>query len=117
MKPTPSQTIGPFFAVAMEDVSPGGPLRVGGGVFDGDGEPVSDAMLELWDGEHFARALTNEDGRWSLETGQPPHEYIAVSIFARGLLQRLVTRMYIEPGATTWTHDIHLQGDTEFFDL
>jgi protocatechuate 3,4-dioxygenase alpha subunit len=117
MKPTPSQTIGPFFGVAMKDDSPGGPLRIGGGVFDGDGAPVSDALLELWDGEHFARALTNEDGRWSVNTEQPPHGYIAVSIFARGLLQRLVTRIYLDPSAATWTGDIHLQGETEFFDV
>jgi protocatechuate 3,4-dioxygenase alpha subunit len=117
MKPTPSQTIGPFFAVAMEDESPGGPLQIAGVLFDGDGEPVSDAMLELWDGEHFVRALTNEDGRWAVTTGEPPHGYIAVSIFARGLLQRLVTRIYPEPSAATWTCDIHLQGETVFFDV
>src|SRR4051794_12853106 len=117
MKPTPSQTIGPFFAVAMGDESPGGELRIGGGVFDGDGQPVSDAMLELWDGEHFARALTNEDGRWAVATAHPPDDYIAVSLFARGLLQRLVTRIYLEPGAATWNFDIHLQGETVFFDV
>jgi protocatechuate 3,4-dioxygenase, alpha subunit len=117
MKPTPSQTIGPFFAVGMKDESPGGPLRIGGRVFDGEGEPVGDAMIELWDGRHFARALTGDDGRWSVETGHPPHGYVAVSIFARGLLQRLVTRIYPEPGAATCTHHIHLQGETEFFDV
>jgi protocatechuate 3,4-dioxygenase alpha subunit len=117
VRPTPSQTIGPFFAVGIEDESPGGPLRIGGGVFDGAGEPVADAMIELWDGEHFARALTKKDGQWSVETGHPPHGYIAVSIFARGLLQRLVTRIHPEPGAAAWTHDIHLQGETEFFDV
>jgi protocatechuate 3,4-dioxygenase alpha subunit len=117
MKPTPSQTIGPFFAVAMEDESPGGPLRLDGRVLDGEDRPVSDAMLELWDGEHFARALTNGEGRWSVATEEPPGDYIAVSIFARGLLQRLVTRMYVEPGVTAWTFDIHLQGETVFYDL
>jgi protocatechuate 3,4-dioxygenase alpha subunit len=117
MKLTPSQTIGPFFAVAMEDESPGGPLRIGGRVFDGKGEPVPDAMIELWDGGHFARALTGPEGRWSIATEEPPHGYFAVSIFARGLLQRLVTRIYPEPGAATSTHDIHLQGETVFFDV
>jgi protocatechuate 3,4-dioxygenase alpha subunit len=131
MKPTPSQTIGPFFGFAMEDESPGGPLRVSGRVLDGDGVPVNDAMLELWDGQHFARALTNDDGRWSAVTQRPTGPYIAVSVFARGLLQRLVTRIYFEPAAALhptliareeqdgWEWDIHLQGDREtvFFAL
>jgi protocatechuate 3,4-dioxygenase alpha subunit len=130
MKPTPSQTIGPFFAVAMEDESPGGTFRIGGGVFDGDGKPVSDAMIELWDGRHFARALTDDQGRWSAETEEPSGDYVAMSIFARGLLQRLVTRIYLEPSAETahptliakkhtdgWACDINLQGETVFFDV
>jgi protocatechuate 3,4-dioxygenase alpha subunit len=54
-----------------------------------------------------------------------------VSVFARGLLQRLVTRIYFEPAAAFhptlvareeqdgWEWDIHLQGDREtvFFAL
>jgi protocatechuate 3,4-dioxygenase, alpha subunit len=88
-----------------------------GSVLDGAGEAVVDAMLEFWqstvvDGRSsatapswngFARALTGPDGRYRLLTLKPgpldgpggseaPH--IDVSIFARGLLQRLVTRIY-----------------------
>jgi protocatechuate 3,4-dioxygenase alpha subunit len=131
VKPTPSQTIGPFFAFALEHEDSGGPLRIGGTVFDGAGEPVNDALLELWDGRHFARALTDAEGRWSVATEQPDGEYIAVSVFARGLLQRLVTRVYLDspsaPDPTLvakeeedgWKWDIHLQGDREtvFFAL
>jgi protocatechuate 3,4-dioxygenase alpha subunit len=121
MRATPSQTIGPFFAVAMENESPGGPLRLSGRVVDGEGAPVSDAMLELWDGRHFARALTDDDGRWSVATQEPEGEYIAVSLFARGLLQRLVTRVYLDAGrapdpslvATDGTWEIRLQGERE----
>jgi protocatechuate 3,4-dioxygenase alpha subunit len=125
VKPTPSQTIGPFFGVGMEDESPGGPLRLAGRVLDGDGAPVADAMLEFWDGEHFARALTDSDGRWSVATQEPPGGYFAVSIFARGLLQRLATRVYLDADlaphaslvATDGTWDVHLQGETVFFAL
>jgi protocatechuate 3,4-dioxygenase alpha subunit len=131
VNPTPSQTIGPFFSFALEHEDSGGPLRIGGTVFDGAGEPVNDALLELWDGRHFARALTDAEGRWSVATDQPDGEYIAVSVFARGLLQRLVTRVYFNADAAPdptllareeqdgWRFDIHLQGDREtvFFAL
>jgi protocatechuate 3,4-dioxygenase alpha subunit len=127
VKPTPSQTIGPFFAFAMEDEDSGGPLRIGGTVFDGEGAPVDDALVELWDGRHFARALTDSEGRWSVATEEPEGHYIAVSVFARGLLQRLVTRVYFDAAlapdpslvANRGQWDIHLQGDREtvFFAL
>jgi protocatechuate 3,4-dioxygenase alpha subunit len=121
MSATPSQTIGPFFGFAMENEDSGGPLRLCGRVLDGEGEPVSDAMLEFWDGRHFARALTDDEGRWSVATEEPQGEYIAVSVFARGLLQRLVTRVYLDVAlapdlslvAKGGKWDVHLQGDRE----
>ena len=53
--PTPSQTVGPFFHDALLDedrselVSPDHPeaVRIEGTVYDGAGEPVSDAMVEM----------------------------------------------------------------------
>jgi protocatechuate 3,4-dioxygenase, alpha subunit len=115
---TPSQTVGPFFRFGVEWMAPAGtppsgaPVVVTGTVSDGDGRPVSDAMLETWqaDGQGrfgewgFARCLTDADGGYRLSTVKPgrvlaadgtrqaPH--IDVSVFARGLLQRLVTRIY-----------------------
>jgi protocatechuate 3,4-dioxygenase, alpha subunit len=131
MSATPSQTIGPFFAVGLEHEDSGGPLRIAGTVFDGEDAPVDDALIELWDGAHFARALTDSKGRWSVATEEPVGAYIAVSVFARGLLQRLVTRVYLDPAAAphptliarkdgnAWEWDIHLQGgeETVFFAL
>jgi protocatechuate 3,4-dioxygenase alpha subunit len=125
--PTPGQTIGPFFRFGMawmdahDLVEPGAPgaVVVTGRIFDGDGVPLRDAMVEIWqadaDGSFdggevapgtwsgFGRALTDADGRYRFTTVRPgavgpgaaPH--IDVTIFARGLLQRLVTRMYL-PG-------------------
>jgi protocatechuate 3,4-dioxygenase alpha subunit len=127
MKPTPSQTIGPFFAVALgrEEMVADGPVRIEGTVLDGAGEPVDDAYLELWDGQHFGRCPTDSRGRFSFTTVEPDGPYIAVSVFARGLLQRLVTRIYLDAGAApdpslvaraengAWRFDIHLQGERE----
>jgi protocatechuate 3,4-dioxygenase, alpha subunit len=135
LEPTPSQTIGPFFHDALLDedrsglVSPDHPeaIRIEGAVYDGAGEPVSDAMVEIWqangagryndpedDREElpldpetfsgFGRSGTDADGRFSFVTVKPgpvpapdgrtqaPH--IMVSVFARGLLKRVVTRIY-----------------------
>ena len=129
---TPSQTIGPFFAVGLcwadgpEVVAEGTPgaVWVGGRVIDGAGEPVPDALVETWqaDGQGrfahpddprgsgaggfwgFGRCATDAEGRWAVRTVKPgplpapdggleaPH--IDVSVFARGLLHRLVTRVY-----------------------
>jgi protocatechuate 3,4-dioxygenase alpha subunit len=128
VKPTPSQTIGPFFAVALghEEMVAGGPLRIEGTVFDGKGEPVPDAYIELWDGVRLGRCPTDADGRFSFTTVEPDGPYIAVSVFARGLLQRLVTRIYLDADAApepslvalredggVHRFDIHLQGERE----
>jgi protocatechuate 3,4-dioxygenase alpha subunit len=128
LRPTPSQTIGPFFAVALgrEEMAADGPLRIEGTVFDGAGEPVRDAYLELWDGVRFGRCPTDADGAFSFVTVEPAGSYIAVSVFARGLLQRLVTRIYLDADAApdpslvalgedggVHRFDIHLQGDRE----
>jgi protocatechuate 3,4-dioxygenase alpha subunit len=185
---TPSQTVGPFFAYCLtpkaygyaeiitndlltEDAA-GERIRIEGRVFDGDGQPVSDAMIEIWqadgDGRYphtadrrarpntrfkgFGRSNTNGEGRYSFTTVKPgpvlgpngamqaPH--VNVNVFARGLLNRLFTRIYFEGEAAnatdpilklvpedargtlvarragqgseaTYTFDIHLQGKNE----
>ena len=102
------------------------PRRTGGPgrVVDGAGEPVPDAVLELWSGTTFTRALTDADGRYRCATTGP---VVDVSIFARGLLQRLVTRIVFEgsddptlqavPDGDGFRFDVHLQGpeETTFF--
>ena len=119
---TPSQTIGPFFAVGLcwpdgpDVVAEGTPgaVMVGGRVFDGAGEPVPDALVETWQADPegrftprfrgFGRCPTDAEGRWAVRTVKPgplpapdggleaPH--LNVSVFARGLLNRVVTRVY-----------------------
>jgi protocatechuate 3,4-dioxygenase alpha subunit len=119
---TPSQTIGPFFAVALiwpdgpevvPDGTPGA-VRIGGRVLDGAGDPVADALVETWQADPagrftsgfrgFGRSATDGEGRWAVRTVKPgplpapgggveaPH--LDVSVFARGLLHRVVTRIY-----------------------
>jgi protocatechuate 3,4-dioxygenase alpha subunit len=110
---TPSQTIGPFFHFGLGWMAPagsagqvppggGGGIEITGTVYDGAEVPVPDAMVEFWHAAHFERCMTGPDGSYRVVTAKPsaadreaPH--IDVSIFARGLLQRLVTRVYF-PG-------------------
>jgi protocatechuate 3,4-dioxygenase alpha subunit len=109
---TPSQTVGPFFAIGLgatvgarvvPEGTPGA-VRISGQVFDGDGKAVPDAIVELWQPEGVGRCATDDEGQFALWTVKPaalrhtgtareaPH--IDVSVFARGLLNRLVTRLY-----------------------
>ncbi len=107
---TPSQTIGPFFHVALSFPAPGtfGGRRDGrllsGRVLDGADAGVADALVELWDGEELARCQTDAAGAFSflvlterVTASTPPGEapHLAVSLFARGLLGRLATRCYL----------------------
>jgi protocatechuate 3,4-dioxygenase alpha subunit len=98
---TPAQTIGPFFAVGLTDaplVVPDG-LWIRGAVRDGRGEPVTDALVETWQAEGFGRCATDERGRYAIRTVKPhPREgeapHLQVAVFARGLLDRVLTRIY-----------------------
>ena len=119
---TPSQTVGPFFGYALPyeggpDLVPRGSRRrrscCTGPCFDGAGEPVPDALIELWqpdadgrpvhavgslhrDGSTFTgfgRAEVDENGHYSFTTIRPPR-YALVTVFARGLLHHLFTRAY-----------------------
>jgi protocatechuate 3,4-dioxygenase, alpha subunit len=125
---TPGQTIGPFFGYALpfergnELVPPGAPgsIRLHGVVTDGAGAPVPDALLEIWqadadgvaptatgslrrDGWTFTgwgRASTDNNGHYSFTTvvpGEAP--FFAITVFARGLLNRLFTRAYLPEAA------------------
>jgi protocatechuate 3,4-dioxygenase alpha subunit len=117
---TSSQTIGPFWHLIEHPEwadltrfgAAGDPITLAGTVVDGDGNPVTDAAIELWQAdppadEHFpgfGRARTDEAGRFHFKTLRPgpvpgrgntlqaPH--LAITILARGLLKALTTRVY-----------------------
>jgi protocatechuate 3,4-dioxygenase, alpha subunit len=140
---TPSQTVGPFFKYGLTPnrqyawndaftanlVTPdasGERIRVEGTVYDGDGAPVPDCMLEVWQADaqgHFSdpqdkRALPNTafrgfgrcgtdgDGRYSFDTikpgqvpdadGKPQAPHLLLAVFARGMLRHLYTRIYFD---------------------
>jgi len=117
---TASQTVGPYWHLIehakMADLTrfgaTGEKIIVSGRITDGDGAPVTDAMIEIWQADPpqsetfsgFGRAGTNSDGIFSIITLKPgpvagrgnalqaPH--LALTILARGLLKSLVTRIY-----------------------
>lgn len=71
---TPSQTVGPFFHPALlradaptgrlvTDETEGERVRIEGRVLDGDGEPVADALIDLWQANAFGRYRHPADGR------------------------------------------------------
>ncbi len=100
---TPSQTVGPFFAIGLcrekqSEVVPGGSVRIVGRVLDGVDEPVPDAVVELWQpgdgGTGWGRCGTDGEGRFEFVTERPADGYADVIVFARGLLKHLVTRCY-----------------------
>jgi protocatechuate 3,4-dioxygenase alpha subunit len=163
---TANQTIGPYWHL-IEDPSWSNLTRFGargeqivlaGSIYDGAGEPVVDAAIEIWQTSPepsdtfpaFGRCRTDASGSFRFRTLKPgpvagmgnaqqaPH--VAISIFARGLLKALTTRLYFsdEPlnetdpvlsliedagrrrtliarkgSSETWHLDIRLQGEDE----
>ena len=106
MNETPSQTIGPFFRFGLDWMDASGlvpdgsprAVEVRGVVYDGEGVPVPDAVLEAWQPPRFGRVMTEPDGSYRF-TAVPDTAHVDVSLFARGLLQRVVTRMYFTDAA------------------
>lgn len=105
MKPTPAQTVGPFFGFALPfpdgadacAAQEPGAVRIEGQVLDGAGDPVPDAILELAQGEQFARCRTDPEGVFHFTVSEPAEGYFDLAVFARGLLRHVATRMYL-PG-------------------
>jgi protocatechuate 3,4-dioxygenase, alpha subunit len=100
---TPSQTVGPYFSIGLclrpaNELAPDG-VRLAGRVLDGAGEPVRDALVELWHPDvGFGRCGTDHEGRFEFLVAESPDGYFEVMVFARGLLRQVVTRMYF-PGS------------------
>jgi protocatechuate 3,4-dioxygenase alpha subunit len=106
-------------------------------VLDGRGEPVADALVELWDPElGFGRCATDASGEFSFLLPADARRF-EVMIFARGLLKPVLTRLYVPAEAAEAAEaaedetmvaraegdglrfDVHLQGEQEtaFFEL
>lgn len=137
-RPTPGQTVGPFFAYGVEypkmhevafPHSPGA-ILLGGTVRDGAGNPIPDAFIEIFgadaDGtvprargafrrdDHsftgFGRAFTDDEGRYEFWTRNPGSRdrrapFFAAIVYARGLPDKLHTRIYLPDDATALDAD------------
>ena len=128
---TSSQTIGPYWHLVAEpawsDLTrfgvQGERIALIGTVTDGDGLPVTDACVELWqpspaasaDWDGFGRAATDIEGNYRFTTVKPgpvggapgantpqaPH--VALTLFARGLVFQVQTRAYFDGEALNET--------------
>jgi protocatechuate 3,4-dioxygenase alpha subunit len=115
---TASQTIGPFWHLLGESgnddlarFGAAGPrLELTGRVLDGDGAPVTDACIEIWqatppaspDFVGWGRCATDPHGNFRFTTlaPDPAAPVLSVAVLARGLLRPLWTRVYLgEPEA------------------
>jgi protocatechuate 3,4-dioxygenase, alpha subunit len=134
LRASTSQTIGPYLRIGLEwmqieDLAPPGVagqrVRLEGRVLDGDGKPVNDAAVEVWQANShgkyaspedpqekpveaafrgYGRSLTDDAGVFRFRTIKPgrvpapdgrlqaPH--LVVTVFMRGLLKQLLTRVY-----------------------
>ena len=134
LRASTSQTIGPYLRIGLEwmqieDIAPKGVagerVSIRGRVIDGNGNPVNDAAVEIWQANShgryahpedkqdkpleknfrgYGRSLTDDNGAFRFSTIKPgrvagpggklqaPH--LSVTIFMRGLLKHLQTRIY-----------------------
>jgi protocatechuate 3,4-dioxygenase alpha subunit len=134
LQATTSQTVGPYFKIGLQwlnrdnlvgEGASGERVKIQGRVFDGDGVPVPDAIVEIWQANAHGKYDHPEDTEQKpLEPGfkgygrvpvtalgvfrfatikpgpvpgpegseQAPH--LLVSVFMRGVLRRMVTRIY-----------------------
>lgn len=183
---TSSQTVGPYLHIGLtwlvvdNLVAPGvagEPITIAGRITDADGQPVDDALVELWQANShgryahpedtgdaplepafrgFGRLPTDANGAFRFTTIKPgrvpgpggtmqaPH--INVTIFMRGMLKQLITRIYFpqepanaadavlqsvpparretlvaqpvagDPRALEWNVRLQGEGETVFFD-
>jgi protocatechuate 3,4-dioxygenase alpha subunit len=104
---TPSQTVGPYYAIGLSRRDASGlalrsdpaALPLVGQLLDGQGAPISDGMIEIWDGERWGRSGTDSEGRFLFTVTKPPARpdstpRFDIHVFARGLLRHQLTRMY-----------------------
>jgi protocatechuate 3,4-dioxygenase alpha subunit len=141
---TASQTVGPFFHYALpagderilvNEQTGGQRILLTGTVYDGDGVPVEDALIEIWQADAqgyfnhpadpnraqadpafagFGRSATVDDGTFFFETIKPgalpgtPRSApsINVRVFARGMLIHAVTRLYFGDEAANATDPV-----------
>ncbi|HEX6762504.1 MAG TPA: hypothetical protein VF094_06880 [Gaiellaceae bacterium] len=98
---TPSQTVGPFYSIGLVHegqgvLDPDGAM-LEGQLLDGQGEPIGDGLIELWDaaGARWGRSGTGPDGNFSFRVPRDV-AFFEAYVFARGLLRHQWTRVYLD---------------------
>jgi protocatechuate 3,4-dioxygenase, alpha subunit len=135
MTTTPSQTVGPYYAIGLcrraDDVLDPDGVELAGRLLDGLGEPIRDGVVEVWDpaGGSWGRSGTDGDGRFRFRV-RPDADVLEAFVFARGLLRHQRTRIHLgdasaaeDPtlvsarGDDGFVFDIRMQGEqaTLFF--
>jgi protocatechuate 3,4-dioxygenase, alpha subunit len=133
---TPSQTVGPFYSIGLcrrrDDELARDGVELTGQLFDGQGEPIVDGVVEVFDprARQWGRSATDGDGRFRFRVARGA-ERLEAFVFARGLLRHQLTRIYLDGGADAedgtliasqngdgFRFDIRLQGEnaTAFFE-
>ncbi len=117
--PPSSQTVGPFWHNGLRwnegnrsvFASGNDAITMFGHVYDGDGLPMADAMLEFFTSdktgkvsqrvdsegrnEGYVRSATDREGIYRIHISAPnPNSFLHVLVFARGLLTHVYTRVY-----------------------
>jgi protocatechuate 3,4-dioxygenase alpha subunit len=136
MNRTPSQTVGPFYSIGLcrrpdDELAPDG-VELAGQLLDGQGEPIADGVVEIFDpaSRTWGRSGTDAGGRFRFRVPRDASRLEAY-VFARGLLRHQLTRIYLDGGAGAedetlvaerdgegFRFDIRMQGDraTLFFE-
>jgi protocatechuate 3,4-dioxygenase, alpha subunit len=97
---TPSQTVGPYYAIGLcrraENVLDESGIELVGTLIDGQGEPVLDGLVEVWDsvGRRWGRSGTYP-GQFSFRIS-PDTQSLDAYVHARGLLRHQRTRVYLK---------------------
>ena len=106
---TPAQTVGPYYSIGLcrrpenELAARGEPgaLELTGQLLDGEGAPIGDGLVEVWDpaGRRWGRSGTDSDGRFAFVLAKPdalPGEAprLDMWVHARGLLRNQLTRVH-----------------------
>jgi len=135
MSTTPSQTVGPFYAIGLcrrpDDELAADGVELTGRLYDGEGNPIGDGVVEVFDAatRRWGRSGTDAEGRFRFLVPREATRLEAF-VFARGLLRHQLTRVYLDGGAAAedetlvaerdgdgFRFDIRMQGDraTLFF--
>jgi protocatechuate 3,4-dioxygenase, alpha subunit len=115
MTPTPSQTVGPFFAIGLarreQHVLDAGGIELHGRLLDGNGDPVPDGVIELYDPatRAWGRSATDSNGVFRFLAPREASRLWAY-VFARGLLRHQLTAIDLPHDGPS---DIYLQGERE----